>query len=783
MAGVVDWAVSSKYRLSRWIGKGSFGQVMLAEDLGSGKFVAIKRVSTLTGPDREKNMLRLLREISVQRRLDHPNIVKILDVMPITDSSRPKSSAHEDSIDCYIVMEYGGCTLRQYMDDRTRTLGHLGVYSIFAQLLRAVAYIHSCGIVHRDIKPDNILIDVQDDGSPIVRLADFGLARVVDLELVDPACSPRLQPQKSPLASSERAASDASRPQCRSPSLTAYSPPVSGACVKRMVDSIDQTVSELLQAAQCSSKVPKASSQITDEDRKLIYDDFDVSDAADEGSRLSSCTSCSDMRSTTPSQSRQQHHMDHTLHRRGSGASMSSASSSAIAAGSSQGAAAQTRALIKQTDRSSGSSAPSLVTGSTVDMFGLDGRAATASNLGPSAPSSKQERESSPAGISSRFSEHSAAASSTVEPAENEAKSAAASQSRPSVSSSQSRPRKMTSHVVTRWYRAPEVFLTQGEYSFGVDIWSCGCVFAELLALMSERTVRKRCSTVLFEGSKFILGSPLGADVGLRAGRQPDVRDMFRLIFRFLGVPPVDQLRDMACSSHGVLQVLLQNFAQAEGMYQQGDPRLDARIQRRLDAADHEDLQFLLSMLSFHQQNRLSACELLSQPALTSKFSGSRFADVADICSSPLWSEFSALELEHLEEGCPPAQQFSQKLLNEIDTFARLRMSEKREAASSVVASTLELSAAGSAPVAERAPVRRRKVLKPPVSPVLPQVDSPGLTALVHANTKRMRKLRLDGAMKGPGLLSPESPAVQTPVVVPAKKARGGGGATPAVNL
>ncbi len=104
MSIAVDWAVSSKYRLSRWIGKGSFGQVMLAEDLGSGKLVAIKRVSTLTGHDCEKNMLRLLREISLQRRLNHPNIVKILDVLPVTDSSRSRISAPDDAVGFYSVM-------------------------------------------------------------------------------------------------------------------------------------------------------------------------------------------------------------------------------------------------------------------------------------------------------------------------------------------------------------------------------------------------------------------------------------------------------------------------------------------------------------------------------------------------------------------------------------------------------------------------------------------------------------------------------------------------------
>jgi serine/threonine protein kinase len=778
MAVAVDWAVSSKYRLSRWIGKGSFGQVMLAEDLESGRFVAIKRVSTLAGHDRDRNMLRLLREISLQRRLDHPHIVKIVDVLPLNAAvASPRSSAGESALDCYIVMEYGGTTLRQYMNDRARTLGLRAVHSIAAQLLSAVAYIHSCGIVHRDIKPENILIDVQADGSPILRLADFGLARVVDLETVDSASgSPRLQPQPSPRCSSELAPCDAAGAAKHPPPLPSYSPPVGSTCFKRVADAIDQTVSELLQAAQSSAKA-KRSSEVTEEDRKLVYDDVDVSDAADEGSRLSCSTSCSDMRSTTPSQSRKHVETSHLLLRTGSGASVSSASSSAVVAGSSQTTGAQPHDLIKRTDRSSGSSAPSLVTGSTVEICGRDARTVPHSRAA-SAQSSKLQRDVSPSKIASQVSERgSTAASSTADHVEQDAKAASTSQSRPSISTSLSRPRKMTSHVVTRWYRAPEVFLTLGEYSFGVDIWSCGCVFAELLALMSETTIRKRRSTVLFEGSKFILGSPIAADVSARAGRQPDVCDMFRLIFRLLGVPPVSDLEDMTRNSSVVLQVLLQNFAKAEDMHEQGDPKLLGRLQRRLDAADHDDLLCLRSMLSFHPRNRASACELLSRPSFAAALAGARSPGFADVCTSPLWSEFSVLNLEYLEEGVSPTQQFSQKLQHEIDAFARLRSSAKGDAS----ASASEPAPADNAPAADRAHVRRRKVLKPQVSPVFPPIDSPGLTALVQANTKRMRQLRLDGMMKDPALLSPESPVVPTPTVVPLKKARGG--ATPAVNL
>jgi hypothetical protein len=296
-------------------------------------------------------------------------------------------------------------------------------------------------------------------------------------------------------------------------------------------------------------------------------------------------------------------------------------------------------------------------------------------------------------------------------------------------------------------------------------------VFAELLALMSESTIRKRRSTVLFEGTKFILGSPLGAESSARSQRQPDVCDMFRLIFRMLGVPSIDDLADMTRSSSGVLQVLLQQFANADGMYEQSDPNVHARLQRRLDAADDEELLLLRSMLSFHPQKRPSACALLSRAPLSRFVKPAAAASIAEICSSVLWPEISALTLEFLVEGAAPTEQFAQKLLHEIGAFS----------SSADAAAPRDQDADCRAPGADRVHIRRRKVLKANTPPVIPPTDSPGLTALVSANTKRMRQLRLDSMTKSPALLSPESPAsiVTTPVVVPAKKARGG--LTPAV--
>lgn len=66
----------------------------------------------------------------------------------------------------------------------------------------------------------------------------------------------------------------------------------------------------------------------------------------------------------------------------------------------------------------------------------------------------------------------------------------------------------LTKHVVTRWYRAPEVILAQDTYSYSIDIWSVGCIFAELLSMMKENFSHFTERRPLFPGESSLLLSP-----------------------------------------------------------------------------------------------------------------------------------------------------------------------------------------------------------------------------------------------------------------------------------
>ena len=110
--------------------------------------------------DSEDDILRFRRELSILKRVSHPNIVKLFEVI-------------ETENECYIVMEYLESDLLTYIQDNDKLDEHQAA-TIILQILKAVQYLHELGICHRDIKPDNILLSAD---KKTVKLTDFGLSR------------------------------------------------------------------------------------------------------------------------------------------------------------------------------------------------------------------------------------------------------------------------------------------------------------------------------------------------------------------------------------------------------------------------------------------------------------------------------------------------------------------------------------------------------------------------------------------------------------------------------
>ncbi|XP_058750795.1 CBL-interacting serine/threonine-protein kinase 9 [Vicia villosa] len=147
-----------KYQLGKTIGEGSFAKVKLAKNVENGEFVAIK-ILDRNHVLRHNMMDQLKREISAMKIINHPNVVKIFEVM----ASKTK---------IYIVLELvsGG-----ELFDKIATNGRLKedeARSYFQQLINAVDYCHSRGVYHRDLKPENLLLDTKG----VLKVSDFGLS-------------------------------------------------------------------------------------------------------------------------------------------------------------------------------------------------------------------------------------------------------------------------------------------------------------------------------------------------------------------------------------------------------------------------------------------------------------------------------------------------------------------------------------------------------------------------------------------------------------------------------
>jgi len=148
-----------KFQKIEKIGEGTYGIVYKARDKETGKIVALKKISLDT--ECEGVPSTAIREISLLKELQHPNIVDLLDVV------------HSD-MKLYLVFEYLNHDLRKFMDlAKPKGIAKPLVKSLLWQMVRGIAYCHSHRVLHRDLKPQNLLIDKQGR----LKLADFGLAR------------------------------------------------------------------------------------------------------------------------------------------------------------------------------------------------------------------------------------------------------------------------------------------------------------------------------------------------------------------------------------------------------------------------------------------------------------------------------------------------------------------------------------------------------------------------------------------------------------------------------
>ncbi|KAG2187587.1 hypothetical protein INT44_005276 [Umbelopsis vinacea] len=147
-----------KYQKIEKLGEGTYGIVYKAQNRETNEVVALKRIRL--DNEEEGVPCTAIREISLLKELKHPNIVRLYDVL------------HTEK-KLTLVFEYLDSDLKKFLDSYGGDIDTLTIKQFMYQLLKGIAFCHEHRVLHRDLKPQNLLINKKGD----LKLGDFGLAR------------------------------------------------------------------------------------------------------------------------------------------------------------------------------------------------------------------------------------------------------------------------------------------------------------------------------------------------------------------------------------------------------------------------------------------------------------------------------------------------------------------------------------------------------------------------------------------------------------------------------
>ena len=215
--------------------------------------------------------------------------------------------------------------------------------------------------------------------------------------------------------------------------------------------------------------------------------------------------------------------------------------------------------------------------------------------------------------------------------------------------------RELTGHVVTRWYRAPELILLEKEYGPAIDVWSVGCIFAELLGMMKESAPTYLDRKPLFPGKSCFPLSPDKSNTEQRHGFPFSTNDQLNVIFQVIGTPNEE---DKSFVTDQKALDYLQAFPNRE--------KID--LHTVYPGAGDEAIDLLHRILVFNPYFRVTIDECLEHPF----FNKLRKEDKEQTSTDSIHFDW---EKEHLDKD-----RLRQHFTEEIVHFKKVREQRKSEA-------------------------------------------------------------------------------------------------------
>jgi len=165
--------IEDSYEMGKVLGRGAFSVVKLGIRKTNGKKYAVKCIDKKMVDKKEFQLLE--REIDIMKKLQHPNIIQLMEVIDTVDT-------------LFLVLEFcGGGELFDAIVSRGNYLEQDAAH-VVRQILEAISYVHAHGIAHRDLKPENLLLSDDDGKKDSIKIADFGLSKDFQAEQMQTSC-------------------------------------------------------------------------------------------------------------------------------------------------------------------------------------------------------------------------------------------------------------------------------------------------------------------------------------------------------------------------------------------------------------------------------------------------------------------------------------------------------------------------------------------------------------------------------------------------------------------